>query len=127
MNKAIDEMLDGPLGEVVSKVSREALDRLGAWPGALFALEAEEGYIFGKNLDGDLLTATADLGYHGYLPRRTKMRTGFLMTGPRVRHGVRVPRMRQVDIAPTVAYWAGWDLGPVDGFALRGLFEETKP
>jgi arylsulfatase A-like enzyme len=123
----IDGMLRGPMGEVVSKVSREELDRLGAWPGALFALEAGEGYIFGKNLVGELLTPTDDLGYHGYLPRREKMRTGFLMTGPRVRRGVRVPRMRQVDIAPTVAFWAGWELGPVDGLALRGLFEERQP
>lgn len=126
LEKAIDEMLEGPMGEVVSKVSREELHGLGAWPGAVFALEAEEGYIFGKNLQGELLTATDDLGYHGYLPRRPKMRTGFLMTGPRVRHGVRVPRMRQVDIAPTIALWAGWELGPVDGFALRGLFEERQ-
>jgi predicted AlkP superfamily pyrophosphatase or phosphodiesterase len=127
LSKWIDGMLEGPLGEVMTKVGREELDRLGAFPGALFALEAEEGYYFGKNREGELLTAGADLGYHGYLPRRPEMRTGFLMAGPRVRHGVRIPRMRQVDIAPTIAYWAGWDLGPVDGLALRGLFEERQP
>jgi hypothetical protein len=53
------------------------------------------------------------------------MKTGFLMVGPRVRKGVVVPYMRQIDIAPTIALWAGWDLPQADGLALRGLFEEN--
>jgi hypothetical protein len=53
------------------------------------------------------------------------MHTGFLMVGPEVRHDLPVPYMRQIDIAPTIAYWAGWELGDVEGLALRGLFETT--
>jgi hypothetical protein len=52
------------------------------------------------------------------------MKTGFLMAGPRVRAGVVVPEMRQIDIAPTIALWAGWELPAADGLALRGLFED---
>jgi hypothetical protein len=51
-------------------------------------------------------------------------RPDFLMVGPRVRLRTRVPHLRQIDIAPTIAYWAGWELPGVDGMALRGLFEE---
>jgi predicted AlkP superfamily pyrophosphatase or phosphodiesterase len=47
-----DETLAGPLGGVMTKVSRERLDELGAFPGALFALEAEEGYFFGTHRSG---------------------------------------------------------------------------
>jgi arylsulfatase A-like enzyme len=123
VEEVLDRLLEGPLGGVVTRVSREELSELGAMPGAVAALEAEEGFIFGKGLTGELLTPSGDLGYHGYLPTKPKMRTGFLMVGPGVRRGVRVPRMRQIDIAPTVALWAGWDLPEADGLALRGLFE----
>lgn len=119
----IDEMLAGPLGSVMSMVSRSELDGLGAMPEALFALDAQEGYAFGKNVDGPLLTPSHDPGYHGSLPNHPKMKTGFLMAGPRVRKGVAVPHMRLVDIAPTIALWAGWALPETDGLALRGLFE----
>ncbi|HEY7700293.1 MAG TPA: hypothetical protein VIE88_17840, partial [Vicinamibacteria bacterium] len=97
----------------------------GAMPEALFALDAREGYVFGKKLEGPLLTPSEDLGHHGSLPASPRMKTGFLMVGPRVRKGVVVPYMRQIDIAPTIALWAGWDLPQADGLALRGLFEEN--
>ncbi|MFQ5789614.1 MAG: alkaline phosphatase family protein [Acidobacteriota bacterium] len=120
----VDEMLKGPLGGAMYKVSRQELDRLGAMPDALFALEAREGYIFGKGLEGEILTPSENLGFHGFLPHRPRMRTGFLMVGPGVRAGVRVPVMRQIDLAPTIAAWAGWELLDTDGLVLRGLFEE---
>jgi hypothetical protein len=41
-----------------------------------------------------------------------------------VRKGVAVPYMRQIDIAPTIAHWAGWELPKADGLALRGLFAD---
>jgi predicted AlkP superfamily pyrophosphatase or phosphodiesterase len=121
----VAHLLAGPLGGVMVKVEREELDRLGAMPEALFALDAREGYMFGKKLEGPLLTPSEDLGHHGSLPANPRMKTGFLMVGPRVRKGVVVPYMRQIDIAPTIALWAGWDLPQADGLALRGLFEEN--
>jgi hypothetical protein len=108
---------------MVSKVSRSELDELGAVPDAIFALDAREGFAFGKNLDGPLLTPSHDPGYHGSLPSQQKMKTGFLMAGPRVRRGLVVQSMRLVDIAPTLAFWAGWDLPATDGIALRELFD----
>jgi hypothetical protein len=121
VESVVAEMLSGPMGGILTRVSREELDGLGAMPEALFALEAEEGYTFGTNVDGEILTPSDDLGYHGFLPGGEKIATGFLMVGPGVRKGVRVPRMRQIDIAPTIAAWAGWELGEVDGLALTGL------
>lgn len=123
VDELLAQLLDGPLGGFVSRVPREELDRLDAMPGAFAALEADEGFIFGTGLTGELLTPSGDLGYHGYLPTKPKMHTGFLMVGPGVRRGVLVPTMRQIDIAPTVAHWAGWKLPEADGLALRGLFE----
>jgi predicted AlkP superfamily pyrophosphatase or phosphodiesterase len=122
----VAEVLAGPLGSAMKKVERRELDRLGAVPDALFALDAEEGYVFGKNLEGPLLTASESRGYHGSLPEHPKMATGFLMAGPRVRPGIAIPRMRQIDIAPTIAFWAGWNLDQAEGLAIRGLYEERN-
>jgi hypothetical protein len=93
-------------------------------PGAVFALEAVEGYVFGTGLRGNLLEPSESQGYHGFLPDKPRMRTGFLMVGPGVRAGIRVPMMQLIDIAPTIAAWAGWDMPQAEGLALRGLFEK---
>jgi predicted AlkP superfamily pyrophosphatase or phosphodiesterase len=119
----VDEMLAGPMGGVMRKVTRDELDRLGAVPSAVLALEGMEGYLFGGRLSGDVITPSGNFGSHGFLPDREKMKTGFLMIGPGVRAGVRIPVMRQIDIAPTIARWAGWEMPGTDGIALAGLFE----
>jgi hypothetical protein len=124
LEEVIGELLEGPLGGLVRRIERSELDRLEAMPEAVFALEAEEGFVFGTNREGPLMTSSSYFGHHGYLPTRPKMKTGFLMVGPRVRQGIEVPYMRQVDIAPTIAFWAGWDLPEADGLALQGLFEK---
>ena len=117
LDALLNDLLGGSLGNAVTRVPRIELDRLGAMPGVAAALEAEEGFIFGNALDGELFTPSADLGYHGYLPTRAGMHTGFLIVGPGVRRGVRIPRMHQVDIAPTLAHWAGWELPSAEGLA----------
>jgi arylsulfatase A-like enzyme len=123
----VDRLLAGPLSGAARKVSREELRRLGAMPDAAFALEGTDGYTFGRALRGELLTPNNNRGHHGYLPTWSKMATGFIMAGPGVREGVRVPVMRQIDIAPTIAALAGWTLSSAEGVALRGLFEREEP
>jgi len=121
--KLVERLLAGPLGSAMRKVSRSELDRLGAMADALFALEAADGYHFDSELTGPLLAPSSSRGYHGYLPTWEKMATGFLMVGPGVRAGVRVPIMQQIDVAPTIAALAGWELPEAEGLVLRGLFE----
>jgi predicted AlkP superfamily pyrophosphatase or phosphodiesterase len=122
----VDELLAGPLGSAIYRVPKEQLRRLGAMPEAAFALEGRPGYIFGGGLRGDLLAPSGSLGYHGFLPDKPGMKTGFLMVGPGVRAGIRIPEMKLIDIAPTIAEWAGWKMPQAEGLSLRGLFEESK-
>jgi predicted AlkP superfamily pyrophosphatase or phosphodiesterase len=121
----IDSLLAGPLAGAMRKITRQELDHLGAMPEALFALEATDGFYFGKNLTGELMTRSGR-GGHGFLPTWEKMKTGFIMAGPGVRAGVRIPVMRQVDIAPTIAALAGWELPTAEGLVLRGVFENVR-
>jgi hypothetical protein len=102
-------------------VTAETMLELGADPDAWFGLEAEPGYAFGNQSTPPLLQAEARRGVGGYLPTRSQMDAGFVAWGRGVRPGVRIPRMRQTDVAPTVARLLGLDLGAVDGRPLVGV------
>ena len=62
-------------------------------------------------------------GAGGYLPSRAEMDTGFVAWGRGLRTRVRIPRMQQVDVAPTAARLLGIDLGEVSGRPLIGALD----
>jgi predicted AlkP superfamily pyrophosphatase or phosphodiesterase len=95
----------------------------GADPAAWFGLEAEPGYAFHDAADGPELAPSAARAAGGYLPERAEMDAGFVAWGRGLRRGVRVPRMSQADVAPTLARLVGLELAEADGRALVGLLE----
>ncbi len=95
----------------------------GADPAAWFGLEAEPGYGFSDAATGPALAPAAARAVGGYLPDRAEMDAGFVAWGRGLRRGVRVPRMNQADVAPTLARLVGLDLAEVEGRALVGLLE----
>jgi arylsulfatase A-like enzyme len=106
-------------------VSAEEMLRLGADPDAWFGLEAEPGFVFVDSSDAPPLRPAARRGAGGYLPHRPEMNAGFVAWGRGIRSGVRVPIMRQTDVAPTVARLLGLDLGDVDGRVLVGALKSA--
>jgi predicted AlkP superfamily pyrophosphatase or phosphodiesterase len=110
---------------LVNFVSRRELDDLGAFPGALFALSAREGYMFtAAPTTEPLVPVGVFKGMHGYLPSVPAMATGFIVSGAGIRKGIELPFIRMVDVAPTVAALLGVDLGNTAGFPLVGIWEE---
>jgi len=101
-------------------VSASEMLELGADPDAWFGLEAEPGFAFGNAPRLPLQRPAAIRGAGGYFPNRAEMNVGFVAWGRGVRSGIRVPRMRQADVAPTVASLLGLDLGDTDGRVLIG-------
>ncbi len=95
----------------------------GADPAAWFGLEAEPGYAFSDAASGPPLAPSAARAVGGYLPDRSEMDAGFVAWGRGLRRGVRVPRMSQVDVAPTLARLVGLDLSGAEGRALVGFLE----
>jgi hypothetical protein len=91
-------------------VSADEMLRSGADPEAWFGLEATLGYQFGTATSGPLLHAAAQRGGAGYFPHQVVMSPGFVAFGAGVRPGVRIPRMREIDVAPTVAALLGLSL-----------------
>ena len=102
-------------------VSAEQMLALGADSEAWFGLEAEPGFSFGNQIEPPLLQPGARRGVGGYLTGQPGTETGFVAWGRGVRSGIRIPRMRQTDVAPTIAHLLGLDLGDVDGRALVGI------
>jgi hypothetical protein len=105
--------------------ARELLD-LGADPDAWFGLEAESGFAFGDSARAELLRPAAIRGAGGYLPTRAAMNAGFVAWGRGLRSGIRVPRMRLTDVAPTVASLLGIELGDTDGRTLVGALAPAE-
>jgi len=102
-------------------VSAEQMLALGADSEAWFGLEAEPGFSFGNQIVPPLLQAGARRGVGGYLSGQPGSEAGFVAWGRGIRQGVRVPHMRQTDVAPTIARLLGLDLGDVAGRPLIGI------
>lgn len=93
--------------------------RLGADPDAWFGLEAEPGYVFSDQTGEPRLRPATVRAAGGQLTGAAS--PAFVAYGRGVRAGVRVPLLRQVDVAPTVASLLGLALPGAEGRALVGL------
>lgn len=104
-------------------LDRPELDRLGYDPRAAFALMPEPGLAFDGAHEGELIRAVGAVrGTHGGLPSRPGLATGFILSGPGVRKGLVLDRIRVIDIAPTLARLMGLDMKDVDG-RVPGILE----
>lgn len=98
-------------------IDAEEARPLGADPRAAFYLEAADGYAFGANYAGDAVTASVQLGQHGYLPSRFD--TSFIASGAGVKRRGDLGEVRIIDIGPTIARSIGLTLADADGQALQ--------
>ena len=99
----------------------------GADPEAWFGLEAEPGYTFEDAATGELLRAAAARGVGGYVSAGPALDPGFVAWGRGIRQGIRIPVMRQTDVAPSLARLLGLSLEKAEGRALVGLFQVRPP
>jgi predicted AlkP superfamily pyrophosphatase or phosphodiesterase len=98
----LDELRADPANGIARVLTREELERAGAFPDAEFVVELAPGYYAGTALIGDLRTPASSKGTHGYLPERPEMYASFFMKGNQIAaRNVGIIDMRQ--IAPTFA------------------------
>ncbi|MDF2649464.1 MAG: type phosphodiesterase/nucleotide pyrophosphatase [Paenibacillus sp.] len=85
-----------------------------------FAFEAEKDVFVHFNNTGDqvLEQGAKFFGMHGYLPDHEEMKCIFIAAGKGIPVGVRLPEIRAVDVAPTLAKLMGCDLNHTDGEAI---------
>jgi hypothetical protein len=93
----------------------------GADPDAWFGLQAEPGFVFENPTAGAALGPAAQRGAGGWLARDGAPGVGLVAFGRGVRRGVLVPRMAQLDVAPTLAALLGVPLDATSGRSLVGL------
>ena len=103
-------------------VTSAEMIRLGADPDAWFGVEALPGFAFVDGVSAPFLYPAARRSVGGYVAGYREMDAGFVAWGRGIRSGVRVPTLRQTDVAPTVARLMGLELGDVDGRPLIGAF-----
>lgn len=94
--------------------ARELLEK-GADPEAWFGLEAADGFWIGEDVSGPLVAPTPVRGSWGNVTAADGLAPGFVAWGRGVRSGVRIPMLRQTDVAPTAAVLLGFELGALDG------------
>jgi hypothetical protein len=102
-------------------VSADEMIARGADPDAWFGLQAEPGFVFEDDGVGPPLVPATARGAGGALARESAAPVGFVAAGRGIRRGVVVPRMRQLDVAPTLAALLGVPLDGASGRVLVGL------
>jgi predicted AlkP superfamily pyrophosphatase or phosphodiesterase len=124
VDRTLDALRAGAAGPGIHRVYRGAeLAAFEGYPGAYAAVDVEPGFTFSGELSGAVLAPTSLRGTHGHAPDRPELRACLLLRGPGIRPGARIPGVRLLDVAPTVAHVLGLDLGPaVEGRVLTEAF-----
>lgn len=111
--------------EIARVLTRADLDAVGAFPGAALALESRDARVFSSRKEGPLVGPSRNKGAHGFDPRRPDQQAAFFAWGRGVRPG-RLPRLRMIDVAPTVAGLLDVRLPEAEGRAQEILAEEPR-
>ena len=96
------------------------------------ALAAKPDYEFTSGTEGEYVTPAGG-GTHGYLNSDPKMQAIFIAWGAGVPKGIRLGRIVNLDVAPTIAALLGIDMKNVKGHAIeqienpRGEESRSKP
>lgn len=88
-------------------------------------LAAAPGYAFNGATTGDAVSKTdTGRGAHGYLSTDEDMGAIFVASGNGIRRGANLGRIRNLDVAPTIATLLGLRLDGIQGHVLSGLLSE---
>ncbi len=94
-----------------------------------FWLAAKSGYAFSETITGEktVVRRGSRAGTHGYLPEHPDMLGTLVISGYGVRHGVRLGRVSNTDVAPTMARLLGLELKDVQGRVLTEILQPARP
>lgn len=108
-------------------VSAQEMIDLGADKDAWFGLEAKPGFSFVDDALGPAVSAAAVRGAGGALTPAAAGSPGFVAWGRGWREPLRVPQMRQIDVAPTLALLLDVSLPDATGEPMPGLLRLSIP
>jgi predicted AlkP superfamily pyrophosphatase or phosphodiesterase len=110
---------------LVRWVTRDEARRQGGFDGAAFVLCASPGYFFtvAPASAEVLLESATRRGTHGYCPDEPGMDAAFIAGGTGIRPLGAVPRLRMIDVAPTIAALLRVTLPDAEGLTIAGILE----
>jgi predicted AlkP superfamily pyrophosphatase or phosphodiesterase len=116
--EGIDRVIDGTDGPSLGMPSPQQHPGMGD-----LILYAKAGYAFHASAAGDAVTApsTGYGGTHGYLSSDPELDGIFIANGPSIKKGLVVERVRNLDVAPTLARLLGLQLPDTDGRVLEEI------
>lgn len=106
-------------------VERAELDKYGADPDAVLAVQPVNGVVCTSRYDFPELVQSTPGGSHGLIPDRPDLFAGFIAHGPGLRKGMTMPTLRMEDVAPHVAFLLGIDFKAPDGILYPGIITDN--
>lgn len=94
------------------------LNVLGANTRVALILDGADGYAFGTNYTGEVITASKDRGAHGFAPDRTDYYASFIAAGAGIKHE-QLGVIQMIDIGPSIAGSLGLTLKDARGTSLK--------
>lgn len=118
--EGVDKVIDGNEGPTLGMPTPAENQGMGD-----LILFAKAGYAFQAKFNGEetVAVSTNYLGTHGYPASDPELDGAFIAWGYGIKPGVKVPRVRNLDVAPTIAELLGVKLEPVDGAPIREIMK----
>ncbi|WP_297521119.1 alkaline phosphatase family protein [uncultured Clostridium sp.] len=123
----INKLSETNFGCIKSIYNKQEATKFGADPNCDLMIEANDGYYFINNFDGDKVIEKVGTKYdkstHGYKPSNYENGTFFIVCDPRVKEDFNIGPMRIIDIAPTITKLLDDAMLDTDGKLLRCIFK----
>lgn len=116
--EGVERVLDGSQGPELGMPTPADHEGMGD-----LILFAKDGYAFQATVDHDVtvVPTTGYLGTHGYPNSDPELDGIFIASGYGIRQGQQLPRVSNLDIAPTIGTLLGIELPEVDGRVLKEI------
>lgn len=120
--EGVAQVIDGTEGPTLGMPTPDKNSGMGD-----LVLYAKDGYAFRPGHNGALVVDESKnyLGTHGYPNTDPELDGIFIASGYGIRQGVKLPRVTNLDVAPTLAELLGVKLPEVEGRVLSEILEES--
>jgi predicted AlkP superfamily pyrophosphatase or phosphodiesterase len=118
--EGVAQVIDGAAGPTLGMPTPAENQGMGD-----LILFAKPGYAFQRSFDGEdaVIVSTNYLGTHGYPNTDPDLDGVFIAWGYGIKPGMRIQRLSNLDVAPTLAELLGVKLPDVDGRVLREILK----
>ena len=118
--EGVERVMNGADGPTMGMPTPEENTGMGD-----LVLFAKAGYAFQRNYDGEeaVVESTNYRGTHGYPSSDPELDGVFISWGYGIKTGARVPRISNLDVAPTIAELLGVKLPEVEGRVLHEILK----